>query len=103
MWSHRKVSPVHRRRLRKKSEIRKRCQEFEMVCPMANKGPTREVTMEYGYPYQSLYRPWSWILKLLQHLPLYGTGGTLTGEESTSHTERAWCARGMSKLARRSL
>ena len=46
MWSHRKVSPVHRRQLRKKSEIRKRCQEFEMVCPMANKGPTREVAIE---------------------------------------------------------
>lgn len=40
-----------------------------MGCPMANKGPTREVATEY--PYQSLYRPWSWVFSSFFNIFLF--------------------------------
>ena len=40
-----------------------------MVCPMANKGPSKEVVTEY--PYESLYRPWSWALSSLFNIFLF--------------------------------
>lgn len=39
---------------------------FKMVCPMGNKAKAVEVTTHY--PYESIYRPWSWILSSLFNL-----------------------------------
>ena len=40
-----------------------------MVCPMQNKRSQVEASLEY--PYQSLYRPWSWILSSSTNLFLF--------------------------------
>ncbi len=40
-----------------------------MVCPMGNKGPAKEAVSEY--PYQSLYRPWSWALSSFFNIFLF--------------------------------